>query len=150
MVQAGLEALFIKRERAQAVTLWADGREFAPTLSVYGGPYDTADTLALWPVDSASAAQLALPLPLPLHTTTLRDMEAFFRDEPAGWEAWFRANPGDAGIVEIVTPRIRGDSAQLLIGRACGEQCRSAWRLSLVRDGAGWRVHRLDVLRVPR
>jgi hypothetical protein len=145
VLDATLTELFARRERARSITVWENGRRFAPTMAAFGGPFDDADTLALIP-----AAHLELDVPFRVERTTLRDMEAFFRTDPEGWDAWFEAHPGNAGVVEIVRPRIRGDSAQVIIGRACGEHCRTAWRVRLARTGMPWRVQSVEVLRVPR
>ena len=144
-LDAALTELFARRERARSITVWEDGRRFAPTMAAFGGSFDDADTLAL-----IATAQLALDVPFRVERTTLRDMEASFRTDPEGWDAWFEAHPGNAGVVEIVRPRISGDSAQIIIGRACGEHCRTAWRVRLARTDAPWRVQSMEVLRVPR
>lgn len=144
VVRAALVELFARRERARAITLWHDPRSQAPTLSAYGGPWDDRDTLALLAVDTTG-----LGLPFRVERTTLATMEAFFRTNPAGWDAWFSANPGNAGIVEVVTPRIVADSAVVIVGRACGEICRSAWRVSLTRRADRWDVRQITVLRLP-
>lgn len=144
VLRATLVELFARRERARAITLWHDPRRQAPTLSAYGGPWDDRDTLALQAADSTG-----LGLPFRVERTTLGTIEAFFRAHPAGWDAWFEANPGNAGIVEVVTPRVFTDSAVVIVGRACGEICRSAWRVSLTRRADGWSVRHITVLRLP-
>jgi hypothetical protein len=76
-------------------------------------------------------------------------MEQYFRTHPGGWEAWLEAHPGSAGVVEVTRPRFDGDSALVVVGRACGEICRSVWRVSLGRRGHAWQVRAVTVLRVP-
>jgi hypothetical protein len=49
-----------------------------------------------------------------------------------------------------VKPRIFGDSAVMVVGRACGEICRTAWRVSLARVGSEWQVRQVTVLTLPR
>jgi hypothetical protein len=161
VLRATLVELFATREQAVAITVWRDPREQAPTLSAWGPPWDHRDTLRLQVVDTTG-----LGLPFRVERTTLGDMERAFRDTPDAWDRWFVENPGNAGIVEVTRPRLMGDSAVLVVGRACGEICRSAWRVTLEREqggasrGAtsqgndrpadGWRVRRVDVLTVPR
>lgn len=145
VLRATLLALFAGREHAQAITLWQDSRQQAPTLSVYGGPWDAHDTLALAQVDGTGLA-----LPFRVEHTTLREMSDFFARHPGGWDSWFERHPGNAGVVEVVTPRLFADSAMVTVGRACGEMCRTAWRVSLVRRGDDWHVRRVQVHRLPR
>jgi hypothetical protein len=145
VISAALTELFARREHAQAITIWEDGREFAPTLAAFGGVSDDTDTMAL-----VSTRAQTLAVPFRVERTTLRDMEAFFRTDPEGWDAWFEAHPGNAGVVEIVRPRVTGDSAEMIVGRVCGEHCRTAWRLQLGRTGDRWTVRTVAVVRVPR
>lgn len=145
VLRLSLMELFARREQAQAITVWHDPREQAPTLSAFGPPWDHHDTLALQVVDTTG-----FDLPFRVQPTTLRESEQFFRAHPAGWDAWFEANPGNAGIVEVVKPRLYTDSAVVIVGRACGEKCRNAWRVSLQRDAGSWRVRNVRVLTVPR
>lgn len=145
VVRATLVELFARRERPQAITIWHDPREQAPTLSAYGGPWDHRDTLALQVVDSTG-----LDLPFRVEHTTLREMAAFFAAHAGGWDTWFEQHPGNAGIVEFAAPRFFADSAVVVVGRACGEICRSAWRVSLERGAGTWRVRAVGVLPIPR
>lgn len=140
IARTAVQALFEQRERAQAITLWHD-----TTTSLTLGLLTAADASPLVRIGAPSLAPS-----LRYRMATLDTMEAFFRTHAAGWDAWFEANPGNAGLVEIARPVIRGREATIVVGRACGEQCRSAWRLSLTRDAATWRVQRIDVLAVPR
>lgn len=145
VVRASLVTLFSRRERAQSIAIWTDSRERSPTLSAFGGRFDAHDTLQLVDLPSGGGAW-----PFALEATSLRDMQAFFKRAPAGWDSWFSSRQGSGGVVEIVRPRIAGDSASIIIGRACGEICRGAWRVSLVREGGVWRTHNVVVLTVPR
>ena len=52
VIKATLVELFSTREQAQAITVWHDPRQQAPTLSAFGGPWDHHDTLALQVVDT--------------------------------------------------------------------------------------------------
>jgi hypothetical protein len=135
VLRATLVELFAMREKAQAITVWHDPRQQGPTLSAYGGPWDHHDTLALQVVDTTAFA-----LPFRVEHTTLREISAFFAE----------AHPGNAGIVEVVQPRLFADSAVVIVGRACGEICRSAWRVALVRDRESWRVREVRTLVLPR
>ncbi len=144
VVRAALVELFATREKARAITVWHDPRQQGPTLSAYGGPWDHRDTLALQVVDTTGYG-----LPFRVEHTTLREISAFFAEHPGGWDVWFETHPGNAGVVEVVQPRMYADSAAVIVGRACGEICRSAWRVSLVRDGASWRVRQVRTLVLP-
>jgi hypothetical protein len=42
------------------------------------------------------------------------------------------------------------DSAVMVVGRACGEICRSAWRVSLRRSDSAWRVRQVQTLVLPK
>lgn len=145
VVRATLVELFAKREKARAITVWHDPRQQGPTLSAYGGPWDHHDTLTLQVVDTTG-----LGLPFRVERTTLRDIAAFFAKHPGGWDIWFETHPGNAGVVEIVQPRMFTDSAVMVVGRACGEICRSAWRVSLSRSGSSWRVRQVQTLVLPK
>ncbi len=145
VLRATLVELFAARERAQVIGVWQDPRQQSPTLSAFGGPWDHHDTLALQIVDSTG-----LGLPFRVERITLGDMERFFRANPKGWDAWFEAHPGNAGVVEVATPKIADDSAVVIVGRACGEICRTAWRVTLARNGEDWNVSRVDVLKLPK
>lgn len=140
IARAALSHLFLSRERAQALTLWQD-----PTVSLTLGALRDADAQPRVALDSA-----VLGLPLATREATVASMEAFFKAHPAGWDAWFIANPANAGLVEVAAPRVRGDDATMVVGRACGEHCRSAWRLTLRRVRHDWVVQQVRVLPVPR
>lgn len=144
VVRATLIELFATREKAMAITVWHDARERAPTLSAYGGPWDHRDTLVLQAVDTTGDG-----LPFRVEHTTLRDISAFFAEHPGGWDAWFDTHSGNAGVVEVAQPRMYAESAAVIVGRACGEICRTAWRVSLVREGASWRVRQVRTLVLP-
>lgn len=145
VLRATLVELFATREHAQVIGVWQDPRQQSPTLSAFGGPWDHHDTLALHRVDSTG-----LGLPFRVERITLGDMERFFRAHPKGWDAWFEAHPGNAGVVEIATPKIADDSAVVIVGRACGEICRTAWRVTLARTGEAWNVSRVEILKLPK
>lgn len=145
VLRATLMELFADREQARAITVWHDPRQQAPTLSVYGGPFDHHDTLQLQVVDTTGLA-----LPFRVERTTLREVERYFKAHPKGWDAWLAEHPGNAGIVEVTKPRMFADSAVVVVGRACGEICRTAWRVVVARTGSTWAVSRVDVLKVQR
>ena len=72
-----------------------------------------------------------------------------FRAHPDGWKAFWARYPGSTGVIELSPVRLTDDSAALVVGRSCGEHCRTAWRVRLGRAGAGWRVARVEFLPVP-
>ncbi len=77
-------------------------------------------------------------------------MSAFFRAHPSGWDAWFAAHPANAGLIEVAEPRVHRNDATVVVGRACGEHCRNAWRVTLKRIRHEWVVQTIDVLPIPK
>lgn len=140
VVRVALVQLFTVREHAQAITLWRD-----PTVSLTLDALPDADARPRVTVDSATLA-----LPLRIESANRASMDAFFHEHASGWDAWFEAHPANAGLVEVAQPQMRGDTATVVVGRACGEQCRNAWRVTLVRASGAWTVQQVDVLSVPR
>ena len=140
IARVALKQLFLTRERAHAVALWRDA---TVTLSLPATlASDAAPRLAL---DSATLA-----LPVPTRAEDRASMDAFFRANPKGWDAWFIANPASAGLIEVAEPRVHDNDATIVVGRACGEHCRNAWRLTLKRIRHEWVVQAIDVLPVPK
>lgn len=139
IARVAIRQLFLTRERAQALTLWRD------TLSLTLRALPDADARERLPLDSATLA-----LPIPTHVADQHQMEAFFRTHRTGWDAWFAANPANGGLIEVAAPRVEGNDASIVVGRACGEHCRNAWRLTLRRIRHEWVVQRITVLPVPR
>lgn len=160
IVGAALTALFVDRERSSEVLLWQDPVRDAP---VFGNaavravvaPYQhnparpsRARPFALAVIDSAR-----LSLPIPWRPVRLATLEAHFREHAAGWDSWFRLHPGSTGVVEVTVPLPDGSSrerASLLVGRACGEHCRNAWRVTLRRTDGVWRADSVVALPLPR
>jgi hypothetical protein len=140
IARVAMKQLFVAREKAQAITLWRDR-----TVSLTLGALPLTDASPRVPLDSA-----ALALSLRTGVADQASMEAFFRTHPAGWDAWFEANPGNAGLVEVAEPLVHDNDASVVVGRACGEHCRSAWRLTLKRIRHEWVVQQVTVLPVPR
>lgn len=140
IARVALKQLFVSRERAQAITLWQD-----TAVSLTLGALPDADAAPRVVLDSASLA-----LALPTRVATRATMDAFFRDHPAGWDAWFEANPSNAGLVEVAASVVHDNDASVVVGRACGEQCRNAWRLTLKRIRHEWVVKNVQVLSVPK
>lgn len=134
VARVAIRQLFLSRERASALTLWRDS---AVSLSLGAAP-----RLAL---DSAT-----LSLPVPTGSEDTQTMGAFFRDHPKGWDAWFDAHPANSGLIEVAMPSVNDNDATIVVGRARGEHCRNAWRLTLKRKRHEWVVQRIDVLSVPQ
>ena len=147
--RAALHTLFIEREGARQLVIFGGARRDAPALAALPGAEQSADTLALVVPDTA-----ALALGVPLTIVSLGDIEAHFRANPDGWEAWFKRYAGAGGIVEVTAPRPEDAGAQtawIVIGRACGEHCRAAWRVRVARDARGtWRTTSTAIITLPR
>ncbi len=146
--RAALTSLFIEGERSTRLVLWSGDRLNAPALSLLPGAGTRGDTLA---VDVPDPERLSMDIPTT--RVTVRDVEALGREAANEWDGWLARNPGSGGIVELTRPRVRmgePERATLVIGRACGQHCRSAWRLALVRDGAGaWHTSAVVPLPLP-
>lgn len=150
MQRAALVTLFAERERAGQLLLWRDPRpdalRDAPTLGLLAGAGAADAPLALAEPDVA-----ALALPLPARTIAPAEVAAHFRVHPDGWEAWFRRFAGSGGVVELTVPRaVAADTALVVVGRACGEHCRQAWRVTVAREGRAWRTASVEPLALPR
>ena len=151
MVQAALARLFVSREHASSVLMWKGETTNAPT---FGEPtIRRAVGLAqnVRSVDTTVIAVERISIGIPVVWVDLEMLEAHFNANPAGWDAWFRRFPGSAGIVEIVEPSRRDDgTAVLFVGRACGEHCRSVWRLVMSKNSSSaWAVDSIFPLTIP-
>jgi hypothetical protein len=140
---AALRHLFRERERAGQLVVWADAREPGPVFSALGWRPD----LSVGRAD----ADLATTPELPVVGVTAADMARLFRDHPDGWTAFYRRYAGAPGLVEVGLVERSRAGASVVVGRACGEHCLHAWRVSLSSGTGGtWRVTRVVPLRVPR
>jgi hypothetical protein len=131
-----LRHLFFVRERAGRLAVWDDRREAGPVFEALGrapGP----------PVDAAAVGRV---VGAPVTLLGTGDLERLFRDHPDGWAAFYRAYPRAPGLVEVGPVEREAGKTVVVVGRACGEQCRNAWRVEV--DGG--RVVRAGVVRVPR
>ncbi|MDQ6925366.1 MAG: hypothetical protein M3154_03925, partial [Candidatus Eremiobacteraeota bacterium] len=82
-----------------------------------------------------------------VHTVVNVDLVRLFRAHPDGWAAFYATFPGAPGLVELEHPVWTGDSlATVVVGRACGEHCVNAWRVTM-RAG---RVVATEPLRIPK
>ena len=119
--------LFLEREHARSIELWADSTRAGPVLSVLG---IRPSVLASLRVPARTGATL--------HRITSDTMATIFRDNPDGWEAFFRRYPASSGLVEVSPVTFDGDSmATVTVGRSCGEHCAVAWRLVVARGADG-------------
>jgi hypothetical protein len=155
---AAIRHLFFERERAARVVLWADPAEPGPAFEALGRA----------PSPPADSAALARGVAAPVTLVRGADLRRLFRDHPDGWAAFYRRYPGAPGLVEVgpVARAPDGRTAEVVVGRACGEHCVNAWRVELRRaDGRGagdddtaaddaagrggaWRATRVTPLRV--
>ncbi len=155
---AAIRHLFFERERAARVVLWADPAEPGPAFEALGRA----------PAPPADSAALARGVAAPVTLVRGADLRRLFRDHPDGWAAFYRRYPGAPGLVEVgpVLRAADGRTAEVVVGRACGEHCVNAWRVELRRaegrgakgedaaehDAAGrggaWRATRVTPLRV--
>jgi hypothetical protein len=133
--QAALTELFLVRERASALLLWRD--------SVHTGPI--LDSLGL-----GAALEVTVPTALVVSRVSLTDIESLFARHPDGWAALYATYPGTPGLVEVGPVAFDDDarSAQITVGRSCGENCRMAWQVTLaVQDDRAWRVRDVGPVR---
>lgn len=137
-----LDTLFDGREHARRLVLWATDRGDGPVLEALGAPVPRAPMARDIDIGKLSAT-------LPARVMRESELEALFRRYPDAWAAFFRENPGAAGLVELSPVRLLGDARtagvyEVYVGRSCGEHCRNAWRIVARREsGAGWRVDSL-------
>jgi hypothetical protein len=139
---AALRRLFFEREHAGRLVVWDDPVDAGPAFEALGSGRGAP----------AATAALARAVGAPVTTVRSVDLQRLFRDHPDGWAAFYSAYPRSAGLVEIGrVERTGAGVAQVVVGRACGEQCRNAWRVALRTDDAGrWRATAVTPLRVPR
>jgi hypothetical protein len=140
-VQASaVSRLFLEREHARSIELWADTSRAGPIFTALGVTPAVAPVPRLASVDGAIVRRV-----------TSDTMARIFRDSPDGWEGFFRRYPASSGLVELSAVTFRGDSlATVIVGRSCGEHCAVAWRVSAVRtSGGAWTVATIDYLPVP-
>ena len=141
--RVALDSLFDGREHARRLVLWATDAADGPALEALRSTIRRA-TISR-PIDVARLAP-----PLPGRTMTEAAVAELFRENPDGWAAFFRENPGSAGLIELspVWLSADGDSATTYVGRSCGEHCRNAWRVSARRVSSRWSITELQWVRV--
>lgn len=153
IARAALNTLFVDREHTRSVLLWTGSLADAPTLGqqrlrmAITGSARGAGAVRLADLDT-----MGLRLPVPVVAVDPALLDAHFAAHPDGWDTWFRRFPGASGIVELSQPVRRPDArVAMVVARACGEHCHSAWRLvlSTAPDG-GWRVDSVIPLPLPR
>ncbi len=133
---AAVRELFFTREHARRLVLWADPDEPGPTFEVIYQDDARVDARAV-----------ASTVPTSVIPVRAADLARLFRAHPDGWAAFYAAYPGAPGLVELARPVWSGDTlATVVAGRACGEHCFNAWRVT-VRDG---RVVATVPLRIPK
>jgi hypothetical protein len=139
-----LDSLFTGRERSQRLVLWATDAADGPALEALRSTIPRATSSRR--IDVARLAP-----PLPARTLTEAAVADLFRKNPDGWAAFFRENPGSAGLIELSPVWLSpgGDSATTYVGRSCGEHCRNAWQVSARRTSSGWIMTDLAWVRVP-
>jgi hypothetical protein len=136
---AVVSLLFLEREHAKSIELWADSTHAGPVFSVLGVSPSVPDSLH---VSARTGATV--------HRITADTMATIFRDNPDGWEAFFRRYPASSRLVEVSPVAFSGDSfATVTVGRSCGEHCASAWRLVVARGADGtWPIRKIEYLPV--
>ena len=136
---AVVSLLFLEREQARSIELWADTTRAGPVFTSLGIRPSVPDSLRVPARTGVS-----------VHRITADSMAAIFRGNPDGWEAFFRRYPASSGLVELSRVTFNGDSlATVTVGRSCGEHCAVAWRLVVSRgaDGA-WPLRKIEYLPV--
>jgi hypothetical protein len=140
--RAALRSLFVEREPNARLVLWVDEAHTGPVFEALGEP-----------AAAPARALVADPsLGIPVDTVRERDLDSLFSANPDGWTAFFRVHPQSFGLIEVATPRYSagGADAVVLVGRACGEHCRQAWRVRVGRGPNGaWRTRGVTFVRVP-
>ncbi len=113
--------LFVAREHARQLVVWSDARERGPTFETI----DAADA-------RADLRALGAAVTVPVRPVDAAALGRLFQAHPDGWAAFYAAYPGAPGLIELARPAWRGDSlATVVVGRACGEHCFNAWRVTL-------------------
>ena len=136
-----LRRLFFERERAARLVLWDDP---AP------GPAFEALGRRPAPLGAGGARRVAAVVGAPVVTVTADTLARLFRAHADGWAAFYRRYAGAPGLVEVGPAERAGAGAAVVVGRACGEHCLNAWRVTLGTGAAGgWRVTGVAPLRVP-
>jgi hypothetical protein len=137
-------------DRAVLTTLFAE-RERGTRLVLYAGPSDSALTLqsAVLPAGAVLRRASVDGVPLSVELVGPSQLTAHFRAHPEAWRAWFERFPGSAGLVERTEPAVEGARATMLVGRACGEHCRMAWRVTLLHGAGAWRVQQVMPVPLP-
>lgn len=134
---------FLLRERARddAIVLWSDATP-GPVFETLGEPA------------AAPVAGVAGPTALGGVSDIQRaDLDTLFRAHPDGWRAFFAQHPGATGVIELSRVRYADDrrAATIVVGRACGEHCRQAWRVRVERRADGrWQATGLTFIGVPQ
>jgi hypothetical protein len=139
-----LDSLFTSREHHRRIVLWATDAADGPVLEVLG-------TAVVRPVQPRAIDVARLAPALPARVMSERELTTLFRRNPDAWAAFFRENPGAAGLVELSPVRLSpdGQAAETIVGRSCGEHCRNAWRLRAQHGSAGWHIDALQWLPIP-
>jgi hypothetical protein len=135
---ATLRELFLAHEHPRMLVVWAEPRDPGPVFAELGG-----DAVPERVAPPASVGGV------PVVAVRRRELDALFGAHPDGWKAFYERYRGATGLVEISPVRTAGDSATLVVGRSCGEHCRTAWRVRLSRAGGAWRVTRVQFVAVP-
>ncbi len=147
--RAALTTLFVEREGARQLVIYLGARRDALTLGVLPGVDDASDSLALSAPDVT-----ALRMGIPVTVLGVAELDAHFRAHADAWAGWFDTYAGSSGLVELTAvKRDEADrnAATLIVARACGEHCRSAWRVTVARDATrSWHTRATDPLRLPR
>ncbi len=118
---AAVHELFVTREHARRIVLWTDRAERGPTFDVLQARDADVDTAAL-----------GAAIPAPVVGVDAPDLDRLFRAHPDGWAAFFARYPAAPGLVELARPAWSGDTlASVVVGRACGEHCFNAWRVTV-------------------
>jgi len=143
--RAALDSLFMGREHHERLVLWSTDAGDGPVLETLGPALVRSRTPRTIDVGRLRAR-------LPARVVTEAQIAELFRRHPDAWAAFFRENPGAAGLVELAPVRRAADgrTAQTYVARSCGEHCRSAWDVTARRDTTGaWRITDIRVVRLP-
>ncbi|MEO7964864.1 MAG: hypothetical protein ABIT38_13255 [Gemmatimonadaceae bacterium] len=148
--RAAIVQLFLSYERPQQLVFW-DG---APRDSPIFGEIALGDSL-----NPRGVSPESLLLPIPVSVVHREELERLFHENADAWEAWYRLHPASGGVVEVTAPRLAppssarittSSSASVVIGRLCGEHCRSAWNVTVEKKHGEWIVKGVRPVALPK
>ncbi|HUQ80794.1 MAG TPA: hypothetical protein VM076_06645 [Gemmatimonadaceae bacterium] len=134
-----LDTLFNGAEHHERLVLWSTDAGDGPVLAALGPAVVRPGNPRVIDISKLTPS-------LPARVMTEGELGTLFRNNPDAWAAFFRENPGAAGLVEVSGVQLSADNERAVtyVGRSCGEHCRNVWRLvARRRPDGGWAVDTL-------